>query len=285
LPPSCFSSGGCTLTNAAVAFNVNDPTTSWTRITNPSSDGDDSGDEENGSSEGDIVGGALHGSVYAIYANAGTPSESDDSIGFRVRLAEDANPPGFSGAFYIGIDADGDGALDLFVGVDNTGSDEVVGLWSPNAGAVSPDTTTIGGTPLVSYAQTSVNYSWAPVTLTLDPTVGTDIDLDGGGRTDRFLSFRVPFADVVFQLGVRGITGFNQNSPVTYVFGTSHSGNNLGTDFNGVPKDYDPSARWSVLGATSNVISLAGTYAVPEPTPAALLGGMAVLRLFTKRRR
>ncbi len=41
------------------------------------------------------------------------------------------------------------------------------------------------------------------------------------------------------QLGARGITGFDQNSTLSYVISTDTEANSLNQDFNGVPKNYD----------------------------------------------
>ncbi len=55
-----------------------------------------------------------------------------------------------------------------------------------------------------------------PVNETNDPGVGTTTDLDGGGQNDYFLSFSIALTDVVTQLALRGITAFDQNSPINF---------------------------------------------------------------------
>jgi len=255
-----------------VSFNISDSTTTWTPITYPNNNNPDpSNDQQTGSEEGDVVGNVAHPSVYTIFANAGTPSLTDGTLGFRIRLGADANPPGFKGAAFVGIDANGDGALDLFIGVNNSGTPNQIGLWNPGNGLnTSPSTTTIASTPLVSYTETGTNYLFVPVTTTNDPTVGTATDIDGGGQNDYFLSFSVPFSDVVTQLSLNGVTNFNQNTSLSYVIATSTQGNSLNQDLNGVPKTYDASATWASLGAQSVTFNSAGT-AVPEPSSLSLM--------------
>ena len=266
----CFVGGA--FGSAAVVVDVASSTPNWIAISYTGSNPDPSGDQQTGGGEGDIVGNLSHPSAYTAFGNAGTPSLTDGTIGFRVRVGADSNPPGFDGALMVGIDANRDGALDLFIGVNNSGSQAIIAIWNPGTGLnISPSTTTIGNTALVSYAETSANYSYTAVTLSIDPSVGTATDINADGKNDYFLSFSVPFNDVVAQLAARGITGFTEDTPLSYVVATSTQGNSLNQDLNGVPKTYDPASGWAALGANSNTISSSGVYAVPEPGTGALL--------------
>ncbi|MEY2537947.1 MAG: hypothetical protein QOG67_1687 [Verrucomicrobiota bacterium] len=255
------------LLRAGATVDVASPTTSWTAILYPNNSPDPSNDQQTGSSEGDIVGNATHPSVYTAFGDAGTLSTTDGTIAFRIRVGADTSPAGFKTAAFIGIDANNDGALDLFLGVNNSGSKDTIGIWDPGNGLnTSPNTTTIVSTPLMSYTQTASNYRWEAVTTTNDPTVGTATDLDGGGQNDFFLTFSIPFNDVVVQLAAKGITGFTQNSTLSYVISTATQANSLNQDLNGVGQAYDPAALWSSLGVVSSPISSSGIYAIPEPS-------------------
>ncbi len=272
-----FSGIAALLSNvSASVVDVTAPTTSWTVIQYGSNNPDPSNDQQTGSSEGDSIGNTLHPSAYTMFGDAGIPLPTDKTLAFRVRLGADMNPVGFKTALFVGIDAN-HGALDLFIGVNNSGSADTIGLWNPRNGLnISPNTTTIVATPLVSYTQTAANYNWAAVTLTNDPSVGSETDLDGGGKNDYFLSFSVPFNDVVVELAARGISGFNQNSPLAYVIATATQANSLNQDLNGVGQNYDGSATWSVLGVQSDTMSPAGP--VPEPSIFAfVLSGVGIL--------
>jgi hypothetical protein len=272
--------GICAGSAAASVVDLTSPTTSWTVVSYGSNTPDPSNDQQTGSSEGDIVGNALHPSVYTTFGDAGTPSLIDGTLAFRVRLGADTNPAGFKTAFFVGVDANHDGALDLFLGVNNSGSADTVGIWRAGAGLnISPSTTTIVSVPVASYTPTASNYVWTPVTLTNDPTVGSATDIDGGGQNDHFLSFSVPFTDVITQLTALGITGVDQNSALSYVMATATQANSLNQDLNGVGKTYDGSATWAALGAQSDFMTASGIAVVPEANPTVfviLLAGLAI---------
>ena len=254
-----------------MTVDVTSSTASWTPITYGSNHPDPSQDQQTGSTESDIVGDASHPSVYTAFGDAGTPSLTDGTLGFRIRLGADQSPAGFKGALFVGIDANGDGALDLFIGVNNAGSADTIGIWNPGTGAnISPNTTSIVSAPLVAYTITALNYYWTAVNSTIDPTVGSATDLNGDGKNDYFLTFSVPFADVVAQLAAKGIT-VTQNSAISYVVATATQANSLNQDLNGVGGTYDPNATWSTLGVISDPITLAGNPPpIPEPNTALL---------------
>ena len=272
---------------ASITVDVNSPTTSWTPVTYGSNNPDPSNDQQTGSSESDIVGNASHPSVYTTFGDAGTASLTDGTIGFRIRLGADQNPVGFKGALFVGIDANGDGALDLFIGVDNSGSADKIGIWNPGNGAnISPNTTSIVSAPLVSYTITAMNYSWTAVNSTIDPTVGGATDLNGDGKNDYFLTFSVPFADIVAQLAAQGITGITQNSVFSYVVATATQANSLNQDLNGVGASYDGNATWATLGVLSDPLT-GGGVPVPEPSAAfvvAIVAAIAIAQSNFRRR-
>ena len=248
----------CLLTIASAAeaslVDVASPTSGWTGIRYGGVNGfDPTVDQQTGSAEGDIVGNATHASVYTFFGDANTSSLTDGALAFRLRLGADANPTGFKTAAFVGIITDrASGKIDLFVGVNNSGSADALGIYSPGTGLnISPSTTTIVSPALVSYALTGTNYNWSPVTSTIDPAA-TNFDIDAGGQNDYFLTFSIQFSDIVAQLAARGITGIDQNSTFSYVIATSTQGNSLNQDLNGVPKTYDSSSTWGQLGALSD---------------------------------
>jgi hypothetical protein len=274
-------------TNAAIV-NVNSSTSQWTAIRYGGNNGfDPTIDQQTGSAEGDIVGNAQHGSVYTSFGDGNPLSLTDGDLAFRMRLGADTSPAGFKTAMFVGIITNpASGRIDLFVGVNNSGQNNQVGIWNPGSGQnISPSTTTIVSPALVNYGITSSNYSWMGVTAGNDPTA-TSFDIDGGGEQDYFLSFSVPFSDIVAQLAARGITGINQNSSFSYVIATSTQGNSLNQDLNGVGANYNGNSTWGQLGALSDQHQPIG--AVPELNPAmgAALLLLAVIahRHFQQRR-
>jgi hypothetical protein len=256
---------------------------SWTAIDYPVVTTPDApNDHQTGIEEGDIVGNDTGDpAVLTIFDDNGTPGDlTDGYIGFRVRVAEEKAPPNFSTFFGVGMDADLDGAIDLFLAVDNqpSGAGNQIGIFNPGTGAnTSPSSTTIDTTALASYAQNDPlydNYDWSAVT-TIDP-LETNTDLDSGGKVDFYLTFVVPFDDVVAQLAAVGIT-FDENSSVRYVFGTSTQANALNQDLAGPNGGTSSTLTWEQLGAISLEYTASGS-PVPEPATALLLGvGLASL--------
>jgi hypothetical protein len=279
--------GDIGLSQPAIAsvVDVTAPTTSWTPVTYGNNSPDPSGDQQTGSEEGDIVGNAQHPSFYTQFGNANTPSTTDGDLAFRARVGADVSPAGFKTALFVGIDANRDGAIDLFVGVNNSGSANTNGIWNPGTGAnTSPNTTSIVAVPLMSYTQTASNYHWAAVNTTIDPSVGTATDLDGGGQNDFFLSFSIPFHDIVTLLATRGITGIDENSTFNYVMATATQANSLNQDLNGPGKNYDGNATWSNLGALSDPLSASGMSVVPEINPAMAVAAVVALAIAARER-
>ena len=272
----------------ASVVDLTAPTTDWTAILYSNNNPDPSNDQQTGSSEGDIVGNQPHPSAYTMFGDGGTPSLTDGTLGFRIRIGADLSPNGFKTALFVGIDANSDGAIDLFLGINNSGAADTIGIWNPGTGLnVSPNTTSIVSTPLASYTPTAGNYYWSQVTTVNDPSVGTATDMDGGGQVDYFLGFSIPFSDVVNQLALLGIA-FDQNSTLTYVIATATQANSLNQDLNGVEGNVNSSLTWSQLGVLSNPMTASGMAPVPEVSPALwivlLLAAAGVQRHFRNRK-
>lgn len=272
----------------AALIAVTSDNTEWTEIAYPIATTPDApNDHQTGIAEGDIVGNNTGDpAVLTNFDDNGTPGIlTDGYVAFRVRLGEDKPPAGFTAFFGVGMDANTDGVIDLFLAVDNSpsGGGNKIAIFSPGAGAnTSPSTTSIITTPLVSYAENNPlydNYDFSPVT-TIDP-LETNTDLDSGGKVDYYLTFVVPFDDIVAQLGTLGIT-FDENSTVQYVFGTSTQTNALNQDLAGPTGGTTSTLTWEQLGAISLEYTASGS-PVPEPSTALLLG-MGLMSLAAARR-
>jgi hypothetical protein len=231
---------------------------------------DPSSDQQTGSAEADIVGNRGHPSLYMRYHDGGVGSPTNGYLGFRLRVGADLTPPGFLGAALVGMDANLDGRLDLFIGVNNQGSGNHVGLWNPGNGLnISPSTTSIVSPATVSYAETGSTYGFADVDSTIDPPA-LSFDLNGDSRTDQFLSFVVPFADVVAALAARGIAGFTKDTPMRLVAATATQDNSLNQDLIGVAGGVNSTTPWEQLGALTEPYSASSQGPVPEPSIMAL---------------
>jgi len=267
----------------AAPIVIDGPTTAWTPISYPLLVPDFNDDEQTGSNEADVVGNDSRPALYVQFDDGGTPDPTDGNIAFRLRLGAQQNPPGFSRFAAVGMDADGDGALDIFIGVDNSGSSDRIEIYDGGLGGnTSPSTTTLvsASTP-ITYAQTGSNYDWSMINDTIEP-FQSDFDLDADGNTDYFLSWLVPFNDIVTLLSSapHGIT-IDENSPLQYVVGTSTQDNALNQDLGGPDGGTTSALTWEELGAVSDPVTPTGVL-VPEPGSLSLLLsgvlGLAVAR-------
>jgi hypothetical protein len=276
---------------ASFALTIDSPTTSWTPVTYAGLVPDYFNDEQTGDIESDIVGDSLNPAVYTQFDDNGTPGDnSDDILAFRVRIGATKAPLGFSRFVAVGLDANQDGSLDLFIGVDNGGGDDHIEIYNAGTGQnISPSTTSIESfDPARRYAYDpdlfpnyDDYYNWSAIDIILDPAA-TSFDLDGDTNTDHFVSWAVPFQDVINGLAAAGISGFDENSPVSYVAGTSTQPNALNQDLGGPPKGGTTSSdTWAVLGAMSDTTRIAPT---PEPNSFALFA-LGILGLTALRRR
>ena len=162
----CWMSVGAFIASTCFSFAtllISGPTTAWTPILyGPGNVPDDVDDEQTGFKESELVGNLSHASFYTQFDNGGTPSLTDGTLAFRIRLAENQSQATFDRAAFVGLDADLDGDLDLFDGVNNSGSADSIAIWSPGTGLnISPNTTSIQSPALQTYTQTTGNYHWA----------------------------------------------------------------------------------------------------------------------------
>ena len=264
----------CCVSSASGAPIVMDgPTTDWSAISYPLLIPDFNDDEQTGDTESDVVGNTLRAALYLQFEDGGTPGDlTDGNIAFRLRVGAEKSPAGFSRFAAVGMDADGDGAIDIFIGVSNSGSGDRIEIYNGGPGAnTSPNTTTIvsvSPTP-ITYSETASNYDWSPVDATIEPGE-SDFDLDADGNTDRFLSWLVPFNDIVTHLSNAFGIDIEEDTPVRYVVGTSTQDNALNQDLGGPDGGTSSSLTWEELGAASDPITPTGVIA-PEPSSLALL--------------
>jgi hypothetical protein len=230
-------------------------------------------DQQTGQASADIVGTGTNYGMLVTFDGNGPMSATDGTLGFRLRLdaaGGSKNNPAFDRVAWIGIDADLSGSLDAFLGLNLQGSSATLGIYAPGDGSnTSPNTTSVARTAFRSYALTPANYNYRPVNPLIDGGTTNDVTTATAGDPDYYVSFMVPFADVVAFLEGRSIR-ITEQSPLQYVSATSTQVNSLNQDLGGVNGGTNSALTWKDLGGFTEVIDATGQ-PVPEPT-AGLLG-------------
>lgn len=224
-----------------------------------------------------------------FYQKAGTIGGTDYLL-FRARFDKfDGNDQwGNGGNFGVGMDVNGDGALDLIL------------MMTESAGNAANRTRTITwGDPGTGANTGPSTTSWTfPTQIASTLTVNTTYDAfqagDGSlinGTADLFLSFAVSFANL--QAAVRAYTpytAFNMtyDTRMSYIAFTTTQSNALNQDLFGTSGNTNSTLTWAQLGAITGPANAWGV--VPEPATYAqvtmllLAGGLVAYRRRKARR-
>jgi hypothetical protein len=269
-------------TLVAHAASVSQSSTAWTAI---NGNYDYLADQQTGQASGDIVGAAGNPGFFTTFNNNGSASNTDGTLGFRIRLDEaggNKNAPAFDRVAWVGIDANQDAVLDVFVGLGMQGSSATLGIYDAgNSANVSPNTTSIASSAAHSYTIGSSNYSFRPVNHLTDGGTGSDATPGTLDDPDYYLSFMINFGDLVTFLDTQGIA-ITDESSLRYVVATSTQHNSLNQDLGGVQGGVNSTVTWQQLGGFTPHMTASGNL-VPEPASTALAAlGLAA---FTLRRR
>ena len=191
---------------------------------------DPTNDTQAGKAGTDLVGDADNPLFYTAFDDNGTTSLADDEIGFRVRIGNIANGKDFTAVLLIGIDADADGVLDLFLSADGRQGGAVT-IWAPGSGLnTSPSSTSITApTSQISTAFSEANYALTAVSSASDPTQ-TSTDIGGDGKTDNFVSFKLSFADFKSEMSRISSITIDQDTDLRYVVMTLTQNNAINGD-------------------------------------------------------
>ena len=260
--------GASTIKHTCAAVAIDSSSTNWTEVAYGSVSPEQGSDQQTGSAEADLVGTATAAYFFTNFDEGNVNDSNDGTLAFRARVGRDKSPSGFSGALFVGIDASGNGALDAFVGVNNSGATKkhrVLIYDAVGADNDSPSSLEFGN-KVEEYSILSSNYNFRPVT-TSDVPSGDTLDADGGGQTDYYVSFSLPFGDLVAVLAAKGVF-IDDSSPLRYVVSTATQANSFNQDIGGVGVNYSELDTWDSLGATSSSITADGDSSIgliPEP--------------------
>jgi hypothetical protein len=132
-------------------------------------------------------------------------------------LLTNKSGPSYSGYFRIGVDANGDGAADLYFGIDASGGSQGITYMNPAAG----------------YDQTSPNTSNLSKAYGSVTTSATNFNYVSDGATGARLTFATPFATLQSNLSALGIT-IDADTPLRYVAFTATNSNTVNQDVLGI---------------------------------------------------
>lgn len=263
---------------ASGAITVNSSSLEWTAF---AGNYDFLGDQQTGQPSADIVGSGTNYGFYMAFDDNGASFSTDGDLAFRIRFdapGDNKNPANFKSVVWIGIDADLSGSIDVFLGLSDSGNTTDLVIRDAGGGFnTSPSTTSISNTDYWTTTADSNNYSYRAVDFNTDG--GTTNDITGTGDPDYYLSFVVPFQQIVNFLATAegGSMTITDQSQLRYVVATSTQTNSLNQDLGGVDGGINSTVRWDAPGG--------GFTPVPEPSSGLLALGALTAALFIRRRR
>ena len=243
---------------------------------------DPNNDMQANSADTDIIGDVNHASLYVRFSDGGTIADSsDDMVSFKMRIDNPTSDTDFGGVAVVGIDANADGKVDIFLSADGRNNSQAIRIFDPGTGANnSPSTTNFEPLPIGwlanngNYPMSSDNYKVEVVSASSDPDWNTTTDIGGDGKTDVLVTFSLPLEDIATILalpsqvdkkgnlgprGTTGISGFSADTAFTTVSFTATQPGPLNGDLNGVNDDtMDSDDTFATLGIMSASSSLNG---------------------------
>lgn len=217
------------------------------------------GDQQTGQGQDDFVGDT----TYAGFQQKAGTIGGVDSIAWRVRMNK-YDTKGFGGSLELGMDLDGDGAIELIMKMTDK-SGQTLAFATPGTGANNSPSTTSWGTfaGSLTLAATTYNYQQAG---------------DGsafGGNGDAFVTFAISFANL--QNAVRTYAGtefaaytLDYSTRISFIAFTSTQGNAINQDLFGTTGNLTSASTFTSLGAGTGPMNASGI--VPEPSTYAQVG-------------
>jgi hypothetical protein len=309
--------------NATAVWQNTDYWYNLRRIQNQSNVFDHGKDAQTGDPRAELVGDADNPGFYFGYESDPSNALNGGRLMFRVRVAawdtntNDKSTPGnfggeYGSSLFIGIDGNGDGAIDIFVAADDRGSSAQNGvkIFYPNCPSGStdcfkgPSSTNLGAqtgsTALFNAPGVAKNFDWRQVNSTSDPrtsqgeaplnqnvthsSVGSNSNYQ---NIDGFFSFAVSLADVRTALAnnpnaVGRITNFNSGTSMRFIAVTAQQENSFNQDTGGCDNTATIASWACALSdpVTPNLI----VGPTPEPGTSLLLVSGIGLFAFSRRR-
>lgn len=237
-------------------------------------------DQQTGQGADDLLGLTTHAGLYMDLGTIG----GVDSIGFRFYMAK-YEPAGFSGNLRVGIDADGDGAVDLFFGPKLGGNIKSQGIYfqtATGAGNYSPSTTALSKN-YNQIAFTPDNYDYRAIDSIIDP-----LWANMGADTNSVISFGLSTQVLKDAFAGIGITLTDQTY-MTFLAFTSTQGNAINQDLFGSVGITNTARFDGVGGGFSDYYALDGSYLkrpiVPEPSTYGMVFMTLIGLLYLRRKK
>lgn len=251
------------ITFDASPINLAGSTADWTPVQSSDSH-DPKNDSQSSRGETDLVGDGTHTLLYAKYDTKDTATESDDEIGFRLRIGATDADGGFGSLGAVGVDANSDGIVDLFLAYDGRAT-PTVSIFEPGPGGNdTPASTSLQNAVVAAGAETDISL----VDATTDPTA-TDTDLNDDGNTDAFVSFKFLFSSLKDQMSsVSGIS-LSKDSALQFATFTLTQENAIDGDIGGISGSNADTDSFTDLGIFSKAVTpsaLGDTTPVITPT-------------------
>ncbi len=215
-------------------IDVASPSSSWLPIL-VGERFDPVGDEQANPDGIDLVGDAQHPSLYGQYDDNSTEDESDDEIGFRFRIGANSD----DNVYLIGLDANQDGQIDLFVSADGRNNERAIALWGSGSCNkpvcnIGPSTTTLSSDWIYNESFTDQNYNFSKVTVIEKDIVVKDSDIGDRDGEDHFVSFKLKFARFKEKLTQESGLTISKSTPIRYVAFSLTQPNSINGDFDGI---------------------------------------------------
>lgn len=243
-------------------------------------------DQQTGDPSSDIVGDVFNPGFFTTFNNNGSASNTDGTLGFRVRLDAKGgtnNKPSLDRVVWVGIDADVNGSLDVFIGANFHGSTQELSIRDAGTDLnISPSTTSVSSAAAYTYTPGALNYDYRLVNHLLDGGTLDDVTTTTTGDPDYYVSFLMPLQDITNFLLTQGIT-VTDSTPLRYVLATSAQPNSLNQDLGGIQGSVNSSATWVELGGFTPIMTASGTV-VPEPSTAILVLAAALVPFLRRKR-